>query len=111
VLVLPVDYDASAASIDQFIASCQAEITDKTPCKVRPNGRVHEYEKEGHICRNPCFDELGDSYCAVEEIIRLRIRRHKLKCVQPMLNFYWSTKMDTDCVTFLRDQGFIHSYR
>ena len=109
VLVHPLDHTQSVADINRQIGAHREEIKDGTACSMDEFGQTHPTNVR---CDNELWDELeGTSYCPVLKITELRARQRRLECAEQMLNFYWGTASNTDCLDFLQASGLIYSYR
>lgn len=107
VLVSPVDTSATLSQLDQRIKDCRDLIQDGTSCGMGPDGTIH---KSGEGCPNECWD--GDeTYCPVEKIVALETRKEKTHRTPQMLEFYWNVNSETDCLEYLRNRGFVYSYK
>ena len=108
VLLLPVNHSESVADINQQIEAYRENITDGTACSMDEFGQIHLPNKR---CINESWNEHDDTYCPVLKISDLRARQQRLECAEQMLNFYWTTSSNTDCLEFLQDHSFVYSYR
>ena len=97
-LVLPVNHSDLVADIDRQIEAYREAITDGTACSMDEYGQMHPPNER---CINESWSEHDETYCPILKITDLRARQERLEYAEQMLNFYWTTTSNTDCLEFL----------
>ena len=98
----------AARDLNGQIEFYQAEIEDNTACGISWNGYVHPKSER---CVNESWNEDDETHCPVAKIRELEAQQYRLVWAEEMLDSFWRSKFDTECLDFLHFSGFVYSYR
>ena len=105
---MPIDRDKALIDLDEHIEKLREGVKDHESCGIDVNGVIHP---DNQRCPNECWDEHDGTYCPVKRIVQLKLERQRVRCVEQMLQFFWETKSPTNCLDYLRSNGFLCTYR
>ena len=109
-LVTPVDHSKTVRALEEEVEQCRELIKESPACGINVLGASDEACAEG-LCDNSTWNELDGEYCPVLKIRDLKVKKQSFEIADQMLDFYWSTKSETDCMKYLRRSGLVYSYR
>lgn len=111
VMVLPADISSEIEGIERSLE----QYCPNTDCGAGFNeDGTFQPCKAGSMCLNQAMggtEDYPSFYCSQEHHQRLRLKKRTLEYREPMLEFYWNSKGQSDFQEYLRECGLVTQYR
>lgn len=110
VMIVPINIDSDIADVENALQKLRSD--DECGAGYEVDGSFQGCGA-GSCCPNTAMVDYGihdEFYCTKERYHQLRKCLGNIRCRQPLLDFYWSTKAKTNSQDFLIESGFVTSY-